>query len=106
MNKNNLPNIGTVANTTIDGLSIRYARAGKSTGVPIVLTAPWPESIYAFHHLVPQLAAKHSVLLIDLPGFGLSQSRPNVMTPEAMGDFFLTLLSSFAISRAHVIAPD
>jgi pimeloyl-ACP methyl ester carboxylesterase len=79
MSKDSLPNIGTVALAEIDGLSIRYARAGTSDGIPIILTAPWPESIYSFHRLAPKLAEKHPVLLVDLPGFGLSESRPDVM---------------------------
>src|SRR5258705_981694 len=106
MNKNNLPNIGTVAIAEIDSLAIRYARTGVSKGIPILLTAPWPESIYSFHRLAPRLAAEHPVILVDLPGFGLSQSRPGVMAPEAMGDFFIKLLKHFGIKRTHVVAPD
>jgi pimeloyl-ACP methyl ester carboxylesterase len=106
MSKNNLPNIGTVAAAQIDGLTIRYAQAGPSTGLPILLTSPWPESIYSFHRLAPRLAEKHPVLLVDLPGFGLSQSRPDVMAPEAMGDFLIKLFKHFQINRCHVVAPD
>ena len=106
MNQDSLPEIGTVATAGIDGLSIRYARSGVSKGLPILLTSPWPESIYSFYHLAPRLAAAHPVLLVDLPGFGLSQSRPDVMGPAAMGDFFIKLLSYFGIDRVHVVAPD
>ena len=106
MNKNNLPNIGPVAIAEIDNLAIRYARTGVSKGIPIFVTAPWPESIYSFHRLAPRLAAEHPIILVDLPGFGLSQSRPDVMAPEAMGDFFIRLLKYFDISRTHVVAPD
>src|SRR5258706_8492648 len=106
MNKNNLPNIGTAAIAEIDNLAIRFVRTGVSKGTPILLTAPWPESIYSFHRLAPRLAAEHPVILVDLPGFGLSQSRPDVMAPEAMGDFFIKLLKYFGISRTHVVAPD
>jgi pimeloyl-ACP methyl ester carboxylesterase len=101
-----LPNIGAVSTAKIDGLSIRYAQAGVAKGIPILLTAPWPESIYSFYHLVPRLAEKHQLLLVDLPGFGHSESRPAVMAPEAMGDFILTLLKHFGISRTHAVAPD
>src|SRR5258705_4610627 len=106
MNKNNLPNIGTVAIAEIDNLAIRYARTGVSKGIPILLTAPWPESIYSFHRLAPSLAAEHPIILVDLPGFGRSQSRPDIMAPEAMGNFFIKLLKYFGISRTHVVAPD
>lgn len=106
MKQDKLPDIGTVTTAEIDGLSIRYTRGGKSKGVPILLTSPWPESMYSFYHLAPQLATNHPVLLIDLPGFGLSQSRPDVMAPEAMGDFLIKLLNYFGINRTHVVAPD
>ncbi|HYV95026.1 MAG TPA: alpha/beta hydrolase [Chitinophagales bacterium] len=106
MSEDNLPNIGEVATTEIDGLTIRYARSGVSKGIPILLTAPWPESIYSFHRLAPQLALEHPVILVDLPGFGLSQSRTDVMAPEAMGDFLIKLFQHFGINRTHVVAPD
>ena len=106
MSKDNLPNIGTVSTTKIDGLSIRYARGGASKGRSILLTAPYPESFYAFHRLVPLLTAEYSVLLVDLPGFGHSQSRPDVMAPEAMGDFLIKILQHFGISRTHSVSPD
>jgi len=106
MTKDSLPNIGTVATKEIDGLSIRYAQVGVSNGIPIFLTAPWPESIYSFHRLVTHLAEEHQLLLVDLPGFGLSQSRFDIMSPEAMGDFIIRLLSNFGIRRTHAIALD
>jgi pimeloyl-ACP methyl ester carboxylesterase len=101
-----LPEIGTVSTAEIDGLQIRFAKAGTSAGIPVILTAPWPESIYSFHGLAPRLAEKYQLLLVDLPGFGLSQSRFDVMSPEAMGDFIIKLLDHFGIRRTHAIALD
>jgi pimeloyl-ACP methyl ester carboxylesterase len=106
MSNNSLPDIGAVSTAKIDGLSIRYAQAGGTTGIPILLTAPWPESIYSYYHLAPRLAGKHQLLLVDLPGFGLSESRPDVMAPEAIGDFIIKLLKHFGIGRTHAVAPD
>jgi pimeloyl-ACP methyl ester carboxylesterase len=101
-----LPGMGSVATAEIDGLSIRYARSGASQGLPILLTAPWPESLYSFHRVLPRLAAAHPLVAVDLPGFGRSQSRPDVMAPEAMGGFVISILEHFAIGRTHVVAPD
>ena len=101
-----LPAIGTVNTTEIAGLSIRYAVGGASEGLPLLLTSPWPESVYAFHRVLPGLASKHPLLVVDLPGYGLSQSRPEVMAPEAMGGFVISLLQHFRIARTHVVAPD
>jgi pimeloyl-ACP methyl ester carboxylesterase len=106
MSNDILPDIGTVATATIDGLSIRYARGGTNKGIPILMTAPWPESIYAFHRVLPKLSIEHSIIAVDLPGYGRSQSRPEVMAPEAMGNFLVGLLEHFGIGRTHVVAPD
>jgi len=106
MNKDSLPNIGTMMTAEVDGLSIRYAKGGATSGTPILLMSPWPESIYSFHSVLPELTTKNPVILIDLPGFGRSQSRPEVMAPEAMGDFIIALFRQLGIARAHVVAPD
>ena len=98
--------IGNPSFADIDGLSIRYAKGGSPDGIPILFTSPWPESFYSFHRVVPVLEGKHPFIMVDLPGFGHSQSRPDVMAPEAMGDFMLSILSYFGVDRVHVVAPD
>jgi len=49
-----LPDIGRVTTSQIGGLKIRLARGGRSDGIPILLTSPWPESIYAFRGICPR----------------------------------------------------
>ena len=44
--------------------------------------------------------------MVDLPGFGHSESRPDVMSPEAMGNFVIMLIKHFGISRTHAVSPD
>src|SRR4029077_3953914 len=41
---------------TIDGLQIRYADSGGSQEQVVLLTSPWPESIYAFAPMWSKLA--------------------------------------------------
>ena len=106
MSDTQLPDIGMVSTTEIEGLRIRFAKGGAAIGVPVLLTAPWPESIYAFHRLLPVLGKKHPYIAVDLPGYGLSDSRPEVMSPAAMGDFIVPLMKHFGLKRAHVVAPD
>ena len=106
MSDTQLPDIGVVSTTEIEGLRIRFAKGGAAIGVPVLLTAPWPESIYAFHRLLPVLEKKHPYIAVDLPGYGLSDSRPEVMSPAAMGDFIVPLMRHFGLKRAHVVALD
>ena len=41
---------------TIDGLRIRYADSGGPKGPVVLLTSPWPESLYAFAPMRATLA--------------------------------------------------
>jgi pimeloyl-ACP methyl ester carboxylesterase len=73
---------------TIDGVRIRYADNGSSTGKPtVILTSPWPESIYAFAPMWATLPQPARLFAIDLPGFGASERREDLLSPQAMGEF-------------------
>ena len=61
---------------TIDGLQIRFAANEKKGGESVLLLSPWPESIYAFLPTWDTFSKLGSVVAVDLPGFGCSQSRP------------------------------
>lgn len=101
-----LPEIGSVEIDTIEGLRIRFARSGPKEGVPVLLTSPWPESLYAFRDLQSAVGREHPMLALDLPGFGHSQSRSEVLSPEAMADFVIHAAAHFGITRMHAVGPD
>lgn len=104
--KADLPDIGDVKTTEIDGLQIRFARTGKTEGIPVLLTSPWPESIYAFRGVLSDLGKHNPLLSLDLPGFGRSERRADVMSPEGMGDFIIKVSEHFKIERMHAVSPD
>src|SRR6478752_7232856 len=101
-----LPDIGHVTTAQVDGLEIRFTRGGQSDGVPILLTSPWPESIYAFRAIWPKIEGLGPLIAVDLPGFGRSEGRANLMSPEAMGDFVIKLAQYLGIDRMHAVGPD
>jgi pimeloyl-ACP methyl ester carboxylesterase len=101
-----LPDIGDVTTTKIDGVDIRFSRSGQSEGIPVLLTSPWPESIYAFRGVLPAIKIGSPVIAVDLPGFGRSESRPDLMSPVGMGDFLVKLAAHFRIERMHAVGPD
>jgi len=90
----------------IDGLKIRYAES-ESSGEPVVLlTSPWPESLYAFTRMWTTLAEHARLFAIDLPGFGASEGRADVLSPRAMGSFLVRLIDEAQLGRPHIVAPD
>lgn len=106
MKANTLPDIGHVTTEIIDGMRIRLARSGRADVVPVLFTSPWPESIYAFHRVLPHFVETHSVIAVDLPGFGHSESRPDVMSPRAMGGFLVKLAAHLKLDRLYGVGPD
>ena len=91
---------------TIDGIRIRYADSGGSREPVVLLTSPWPESVYAFAPMWATLAEHAHLFAVDLPGFGASERREDLLSPRAMGGFLVRLVAEADLGRAHVVAPD
>lgn len=91
----------------VDGLRIRYADSGTAAGGPVILfTSPWPESLFAFRRIWPALAPTGRLVAVDLPGFGHSQGRPDVLTPSAMGEFLSQFIAALGLGAPCLVAPD
>jgi pimeloyl-ACP methyl ester carboxylesterase len=91
---------------TIDGVKIRYADSGGSHEPVVLLTSPWPESVYAFTPMWATLAAHARLFAIDLPGFGRSERRDDLLSPRAMGAFLVALIAEADLGRPHLVGPD
>jgi pimeloyl-ACP methyl ester carboxylesterase len=91
---------------TVDGLQIRYADSDGSASQQLVLTSPWPESLYAFDRMWPRLSRIARLLAIDLPGFGRSQRRTDLLSPMAMSEFLIRILDEWNMPDPHLVCPD
>ena len=91
---------------TADGLVIRYAESEKGAGETILLLNPWPESLFAWETIWPRLAETARLVAIDLPGFGQSEGRADLLSPRAMGSFVLRLIDEWELGHPHVVGPD
>jgi pimeloyl-ACP methyl ester carboxylesterase len=91
---------------TVDGLRIRYADTGTTREPTLLLTSPWPESVYAFAPMWATLAEHARLFAIDLPGFGASERRDDLLSPRAMGRFLAQVIVEADLGRPHIVAPD
>ena len=78
---------------TVDRVQIRYADSGGSREPAVLLTSPWPESVHAFAPMWTMLAQHARLFAVDLPGFGASERREDLLSPRAMGGFWPRLRS-------------
>jgi pimeloyl-ACP methyl ester carboxylesterase len=90
----------------IDGLKIRYVDSVGSKEPTVLLTSPWPESVYAFAPMWATLSEHARLFAVDLPGFGGSERRDDLLSPRAMGGFLAELIAEADLGRPHVVAPD
>jgi pimeloyl-ACP methyl ester carboxylesterase len=92
--------------STFGGVRIRYADSGNSRLPVVLLTSPWPESLFAFQPIWATLAEHARLFAIDLPGFGASERRDDLLSPRAMGLFLSQVIVEAGLGRPHVVAPD
>ena len=91
---------------SVDGVRIRYADSGGPREPTVVLTSPWPESVYAFTPMWDTLSGHARLFAIDLPGFGASERREDLLSPRAMGEFLAQLIAEADLGTPHIVAPD
>jgi pimeloyl-ACP methyl ester carboxylesterase len=92
---------------SIDGLSVRYATSDENGGGrEALLLSPWPESLYSYDAMWSRLAPQARLVAVDLPGFGHSELRADLLTPSAMGEFIVRIADAFGLEEPHVVGPD
>jgi pimeloyl-ACP methyl ester carboxylesterase len=90
---------------TIDGIQIRYAES-TARNTDALLLCPWPESLFAYERVWTRLAERVHLVAVDLPGFGRSKRRDDLLSPRAMGTFVHRLVDDFGLEHPHAVGPD
>jgi pimeloyl-ACP methyl ester carboxylesterase len=89
-----------------DGVRVRFADNRADSDTTVLLLAPWPESLWAFRRIWDRVSAVGRVVAIDLPGFGHSDGRPDLIAPDASGTFLARLIDEWDLGAPHVVGPD
>ena len=89
-----------------DGVRVRFADTRADSDITVLLLAPWPESLWAFRRIWDRVSAVGRVVAIDLPGFGHSDGRPELIAPDASGAFLARLIDEWGLGAPHVVGPD
>ena len=89
-----------------DGVRVRFADNKADSDVTVLLMAPWPESLWAFRRIWHRVSAIGRAVAIDLPGFGHSDGRPELIAPIASGVFLARLIDEWQLGAPHIVGPD
>jgi len=85
---------------------VRFADNKADSSVTVLMLSPWPESLWAFRRIWDRVSAVARVVAIDLPGFGHSDGRPELIAPDAMGTFLARLIDEWRLGAPHIVGPD
>jgi pimeloyl-ACP methyl ester carboxylesterase len=90
-----------------DGVRVRYTDNKADSDTVVLMLAPWPESLWAFRRIWDRVTALGRVVALDMPGFGHSdQHRPELIAPEASGEFLTRLIAEWGLGAPHIVGPD
>jgi len=89
----------------VNGAQLHYVSAG-TTGTPILLVHGWPETWWAFHKLIPMLAATHRVIAVDLRGFGDSSNDEGDYDAATSAEDLHRLVEHLDVGPVHLLCQD
>jgi pimeloyl-ACP methyl ester carboxylesterase len=89
----------------VNGAELHYVSAGTS-GSPILLVHGFPETWWAFHRVIPLLAATHRVFAVDLPGFGDSSDTDGAYDSTTTAQTLHAFIEHLDVGPVHVTAQD
>jgi pimeloyl-ACP methyl ester carboxylesterase len=90
-----------------DGVRLRYADTQTDSDTVVLMLAPWPESLWAFRRIWDRVRPLGRLVALDMPGFGHSdQQRPELIAPDAMGEFLARLIDEWRLGAPHIVGPD
>ncbi|PPK87391.1 pimeloyl-ACP methyl ester carboxylesterase [Neolewinella xylanilytica] len=94
----------THAYATVNKVKLHYVQGG--TGAPLVLLPGWPETWWAYHHIMPRLAERFTVIAVDLRGMGSSDKPTDGYEKKNMALDVANLIEQLGYERAAVAGHD
>jgi pimeloyl-ACP methyl ester carboxylesterase len=99
-----LPGI-THHHVEVNRTQLHYVEAGI-TGSSILLVHGFPETWWAFHKLIPLLAANHRVFAVDLRGFGDSGNAAGEYDSATSAEDLHQLIEHLGVGPVHLTGQD
>lgn len=88
----------------VNGVRIHYVAGGS--GSAVVLLPGWPETWWAWHTIMPQLAQRHRVIAVDLRGMGASGKPVGGYDKKTMATDIAALVRQLGYDKAAVVGHD
>ena len=89
---------------SVNGSTLHYVIGGH--GDPIVLLHGWPETWYAWHHVMPALAKNHTVIVPDLRGLGDSSKPTTGYDGKTVAEDIHQLVTQLGFKSIYLVGHD
>ncbi|WP_316768299.1 alpha/beta fold hydrolase [Streptomyces sasae] len=89
---------------TVDGVDLHYALAGS--GEPVVLLHGVPKTMFFWRHVIPLLTPHHTVVALDLRGFGGSARPPSGYDTRTLAGDVAAVMTALGFERFRVVGED
>src|SRR5687768_12615744 len=89
---------------SVNGIQLHYVIGGQ--GDPVVLLHGWPETWYAWHHVMPALAKNYTVIVPDLRGLGDSSKPVTGYDGNTTAEDIFQLISQLGFNKIFLAAHD
>ena len=83
----------------IDNRKIHYKKIGK--GTPLLMVHGWGGTLYNLLSLAEKASRKHTVYILDLPGFGKSDNPPPHWGIEGYAEIIVKFMKQLRLQRPH-----
>jgi pimeloyl-ACP methyl ester carboxylesterase len=89
---------------SVNGIQLHYVIGGQ--GDPIVLLHGWPETWYAWRHVMPALAKNYTVIAPDLRGLGDSSKPPTGYDGKTVAEDIHQLVTHLGFETIFLVGHD
>ncbi|MED4287138.1 alpha/beta hydrolase [Priestia megaterium] len=88
----------------VNDIKLHYVIAGS--GDPLVLLHGWPQTWYAWKHVIPALAEHYTVIAPDLRGFGDSDKPAGGFDKKTLADDIYKLVHKLGFEQIYLVGHD
>lgn len=88
----------------VNGTILHYVEGGQ--GQPLILIPGYPETWWAYHKVMPILATKYQVIVVDLRGMGSSGKPQDGYDKKNMAKDIYELVKKLAFVKVHIAGHD
>src|SRR6188472_840269 len=89
---------------SVNGIQMHYVIGGH--GNPVVLLHGWPETWYAWHKVMPDLAKNYTVIAPDLRGIGASSKPPTGYDGKTVAEDIHQLVTQIGFKTIFLVGHD